>query len=228
MKAALASSVVTAFLMGSSAAVPAPHIARVARGLPAGIGVVPRSYDVELAYIGYTGLAESVDCAALVDTLGYDSLVGRLTGFENPAEPDGNVVYSGLVRRVTRIDYCITRPNPTPDQVVLCKTTLAAAATMAVELMVYGDDGRGAWLKASPAKAPDSARVQGTCLQADMDAIKADYPKGDVSGAPDGQPIAEFGALKLALQGIRRLRPGYFPPAPPETVWGLRVVRIVP
>jgi len=189
---------------------------------------IPRSYDVQLAYVGYIGITSSSDCTAITDPLGYDSLTGTLTGIENPAEPDEDVVYTGTLRRVTKIDYCETRPNPTPDQLAWCKVKLTGGAPMTVELTVYGEDGNGAWLKAKPARAPDSAKVQGTCVQADMDSIKADYPKGESAGSPDGQPIAEPAALKLALQGVRRLRLGYFPPDPPRTSWGLRVVRAVP
>jgi hypothetical protein len=56
----------------------------------------------------------------MVDTLGYDSLVAKLIGIENPAEPDEDVAYTGTLRRVTRIDYCITRPQPDsrPSRVV--------------------------------------------------------------------------------------------------------------
>ncbi|HEY9383509.1 MAG TPA: hypothetical protein VIP80_08320 [Gemmatimonadales bacterium] len=188
----------------------------------------PMKYEVQLAYTGYTGLAESSDCRAMVDTAGYDSLTGTLTGIENPAEPDEDVVYTGTLGRVTRIDYCQTRPGRSSDQVVWCKAKLTGAASMNVELTVYGEDGNGGWLKAKPARAPDSVKVQGSCLQADMDSIKADYPNGESAGSPDGQPIAEPVALKLVLQGIRRLRQGYFPPDPPRTAWGLRVVRVVP
>ncbi len=201
---------------------------RVASGLPVGIGAITRTYEVRLAFVGYTGLAESSDCQAIVDTLGYDSLTGTLTGIENPAEPDEDVVYTGTVRRVTRIDYCETRPNPTPDQLAWCKAKLTGAASMAVELTVYGEDGNGAWLKAKPARALDSVKVQGNCLQTDMDSIKADYPEGDTAGSPDGQPIAEPGTLKFELQGVRRLRLGYFPPDRPRTAWGLRVTRVTP
>jgi len=191
---------------------------------------VPRSYDVQLAYTGYTGLAASKDCDAMTNPRGYDSLVGTLKGIENPAEPDEDVVYTGTLKRTTRIDYCLTRPKSqaTPDELVWCVDTLTAAATMAVELTVYGEDGNGAWLKATPIGKADSANVRGTCDAAETNEILQDYPSGESAGSPDGQPIAEPAALKMLLQGIRRLRLGYFPPDPPRTAWGLRVTRVIP
>lgn len=188
----------------------------------------PRHHDVQLAFRGYTGLAESADCLALVDTAGYDSLSGTLTGAEDPAQPDEDVVYTGVLRRTTRLDYCMTKPGKSTDQVVWCAARLIAAARMTVELTVYGEDGNGAYLKAVPAGPPDSVRVTGTCLQADMNAILADYPKGESGGTPDGQPIAEPGNLPLKARGARALRLGYFPPNRPITTWGLRVVRESP
>jgi hypothetical protein len=187
-------------------------------------------YEVQLAFIGYTGLATSSSCDAIANRQGYDSLVGTVKGFENPAEPDADVVYVGTLKRKTTIDYCLTRPKSpaTPDELVWCVDTLTAAATMEVELTVYGEDGNGAWLKAKPIGNADSIDVKGTCDAAETNQIRQDYPGGESAGSPDGQPIAELGNLKLAMQGIRRLRLGYFPPSPPETAWGLRVTRAVP
>lgn len=200
-------------------------VAAVSRMAP-----VARSYDVQLAHTGYTGLAASKDCDAITNPRGYDSLVGTLKGIENPAEPDEDVVYTGTLKRTTRIDYCLTRPKSqaTPDELVWCVDTLTAAATMAVELTVYGEDGNGAWLKATPIGKADSANVRGTCDAAETNEILKDYPSGESAGSPDGQPIAEPAALKMLLQGIRRLRLGYFPPDPPRTAWGLRVTRVIP
>jgi len=221
-------SVLAVFLVSGAGRPRARRGSHPAGRLPAGIGIIARTYDVRLAFVGYTGLAESPDCSAMVDTLGYDSLTGTLTGIENPVEPDENVAYTGTLGRATRIDYCQTRPAPTSDQVALCQAKLTGAAAMAVELTVFGEDGKGAWLKATPAKAPDSVTVQGNCLQADMDSIKVDYPTGESAGSPDGQPIAEPDTLKFAMQGVRRLRLGYFPPDRPITAWGLRVLRVTP
>jgi len=183
-------------------------------------------YEVQLGYVGYTGLAESADCRALVDLQGYDSLVGTLSGVETPNQPDEDVVYTGTLRRKTRIDYCEATPG---DQPTWCVAKLTGAARMDVELTVYGDDGRGAWLKATPAKAPvDSSRVVGNCARADMDSIRADYPSGESAGTPDGQPIAETSPPRFYVNRVPRLRVGYFPPDSLEGGWGLRVVRATP
>lgn len=55
----------------------------------------PRSYDVELAYIGFTGLAGSVDCGARVNSQGYDSLIGTVQGDEPTSATDDDVVTPG-------------------------------------------------------------------------------------------------------------------------------------
>src|SRR5688572_32912132 len=47
---------------------------------------ITRKYDVQLAFTGYTGLAESQDCRALVDLQGYDSLAGTVTGIESQGQ----------------------------------------------------------------------------------------------------------------------------------------------
>jgi hypothetical protein len=218
-------------LASATARAPSPRRSPGRLPFPGSLDTITRRYDVQLAYIGYTGLAESQDCALKVDAKGYDSLVGTLKGIENAGEPDEDVVYTGTLRRLTKIDYCQSRGrrSPSDDETVLCVATLTAAARMEVELTVYGEDGNGAWLKAEPAKTPpDSVKVKGTCEPADMDSIRVDYPKGESAGSPDGQPIAEPDTLKFALKGIRRLRAGYFAATPPETVWGLRVTKVVP
>jgi hypothetical protein len=191
---------------------------------------IPRSYEVQLAYIGYTGLTTSKDCDAITNPTGYDSLIGTVKGIENLAEPDEDVVYTGTLKRKTRIDYCLTKPKSpaTPDELVWCVDTLTAAATMEVEVTVYGEDGNGAWVKAKPVGNPDSLNVKGNCDAQETNQIRQDYPGGESAGTPDGQPIAEPANAKFVVQGIRRLRVGYFPPKPPETAWGLRVTRVVP
>src|SRR5687768_17650721 len=68
---------------------------------------ITRKYDVQLAFTGYTGLAESQDCRALVDLQGYDSLAGTVTGIESQGAADEEVVYRGAVTRRTRVDYCV-------------------------------------------------------------------------------------------------------------------------
>lgn len=187
---------------------------------------ITRKYDVQLAFTGYTGLAESPDCRALVDLQGYDSLVGTLSGVETPNQPDEDVVYTGTLRRKTRIDYCEATPG---DQPTWCVAKLTGAARMNVELTVYGEADRGAYLKAMPGTSPlDSVVVRGNCARADMDSIRADYPSGESGGTPDGQPIAEISPPRFYLSGVPRLRVGYFPPDSVQGGWGLRVVRAVP
>lgn len=206
---------------------PAPGASDRATG-PASSSMAAR-YDVQLAYVGYTGLATSQDCRALVDLQGYDSLVGTISGIETPNQPDEDVVYTGTLRRRTRLDYCETRPAPTSDQLAWCVAKLIGAARMDVEVTVYGEADRGAWIKAVPAKNPlDSATVAGNCLQADMDSIRVDYPSGESAGSPDGQPIAETSPPRFYVGGVPRLRVGYFPPDAVEGGWGLRVVRATP
>ncbi len=189
---------------------------------------ITRSYDVHLAFRGYTGLAESQDCGVIVNAQGYDSLIGTVTGTETN-EPDEDVVYTGTLRRRTKIDYCQTRPAPTSDQVAWCVATLTAVARMEVEVTVYGEEGRGAWIKAKPAKPPaDTSRVTGSCLQPDMDSIRVDYPSGASAGSPDGQAIDETTPPRFIVNGIPRLRIGYFPPDTVQRGWGLRVLRATP
>jgi hypothetical protein len=197
---------------------------------PAPHQTITRRYEVQLAFTGYTGLAESADCRALVDLQGYDSLVGTLTGVETPNQPDEDMVYTGTLQRRTRIDYCETKPAPTSDQLAWCVAKLTGAAPMDVEVTVYGEADRGAWMKAGPAKSPpDSVKVAGNCLQADMDSIRVDYPSGESAGSPDGQPIEENPASPFFANRLARLRAGAFYPAkPPESAWSLRVVRAVP
>lgn len=202
-------------------------LAAVAARSPAPI---TRAYEVKLGFIGYTGLATSLDCDAKANQRGYDSLVGTVKGIEIPEEPDEDVVYTGTLKRSTNIDYCQTRGrrSPTDDEVVWCVATLTGSAAMEVEIKVYGDEGRGAWLTAKPRVGPVDSKVQGTCEPADMVEIQRDYPSGESAGSPDGQAIMETDTTQFVLNRVRRLRVGYFPPDPVQGGWGLRVVRAVP
>ena len=187
---------------------------------------ITRKYDVQLAFTGYTGLAESQDCRAMVDLQGYDSLTGSVSGIESPGPSDEEVVYRGTLTRRTRMDYCLAIGG---DQPKWCVAKLTGAARMNVELTVYGEADRGAWLKAMPGPSPlDSVTVRGNCAPADMDSIRVDYPSGESGGTPDGQPIAEVNPPRFFVGGIPRLRVGYFPPDSVEGGWGLRVVRATP
>jgi hypothetical protein len=193
-----------------------------------------RRYDVRMAMVGYTGLAENPDCAAMVDTLGYDSLIGIVQGVEGLKDDDGeplDVVYRGRLQRTTKMSYCL----PLPNDRGWCVDTLTGSAQMNVELTVYGETGRGAWLKAdSVPGGPVTELVRGDCGASDKDQIRAEYPGGSTAGSPDGQPIQEDEsehpdpAKLFALAGVRRLRPGFFPANEPETAWGLRVLRALP
>ena len=193
-----------------------------------------RRYEIRMAMIGYTGLAESLDCKAMVDTLGYDSLVGTVQGVEGLKDEDGeplDVVYKGRLRRATRIDYCLALPG----DVGLCVVRLSGEAQMNVELKVYGETGRGAWLHAdSVPGAFVSETVTGDCPLKQKEEVRAEYPSRQTAGSPDGQPIQEDESERpdparlLALGGVRRLRIGFFPANKPETEWGLRIVRVLP
>lgn len=191
-----------------------------------GARTITRNYDVQLGFIGYTGLAESQDCRAMVDLQGYDSLAGTVSGIESQGQSDEEVVYRGTLTRRTRVDYCLALGG---DQPTWCVAKLTGAARMNVELTVYGEADRGAWLKATPGPSPlDSVAVRGNCARADMDSIRVDYPSGESGGTPDGQPIAEVSPPRFFVAGIPRLRVGYFPPDSIQGGWGLRVVRASP
>lgn len=214
MRAGLLAILLAAMAAARGASYSAPHQA------------ITRKYDIQLAFTGYTGLAESQDCRALVDLQGYDSLAGTISGIESPGPSDEEVVYQGTLTRRTRVDYCLAVGG---DQPTWCVAKLTGAARMNVELTVYGEADRGAYLKAVPGTSPlDSVSVRGNCAPADMDSIRVDYPSGESGGTPDGQPIAELNPPRFVVSGIPRLRVGYFPPDSVEGGWGLRVVRATP
>jgi hypothetical protein len=189
---------------------------------------ITRTYDVQLAYVGYTGLAQSPDCKRLTDAQGYDSLIGTVTGIETPDEPGEDVVYTGTLRRKTKIDYCQVM-TATASAEAWCVVKLTGAARMDVEVTVYGEAGQGAYIKAEPTvPRADSATVVGSCSQADKDEIETDYPSGGSAGSPDGQAVAESRPARFIVNRIARLRPGYLPPDTLPRGWGLRVVRATP
>jgi hypothetical protein len=180
----------------------------------------------ELAYIGYTGLAESTQCADLTNPQGYDSLIGVVQGHEPTAATDDDIVYTGTVNRKTAIDYCLARPKSasTPDEMVLCVATLTGSATMAIELKVHRDVGSGAYLKAKPLPRPvQNLSVLGDCVPAEMNQIRPDYPRGDTASSPDGQQIDDPNGSSFVQNDLPRLRRGYSKANPPETVWNLDV-----
>ena len=188
----------------------------------------PAGYEIELRMTGYTGLATSKDCDNITDPNGYDVLTGVVREVVDGSE---DVTYTGTLIRTTKIDYCLTVPNPTPDQLRWCVARLTASARMDVEITVYGEHERGAWVKAEPSasQAPFATpTVQGDCDASDMAEIRQDYPSGDSGGSPSGQPIRENPANPMFANGLARLRVGGFPPKPPETLWSLQVIRAVP
>ena len=190
----------------------------------------PAKYEVRLAYVGYTGLAESRDCDIKVNAQGYDSLIGAVSTIEPDGKSDDDVVYVGTFQRVTKIDYCQSRGRKSSqdDEQVWCLATLTGRAKMEVEITVYGEEGRGAWIKARPvAPKADSVAIAGDCNQKDMEEIRQGYPGGQSAGSPDGQAIAEPAeGPKFIVGEVPRLRVGDYPAE--EGGWGLRVVRTLP
>jgi hypothetical protein len=115
--------------------------------------------------------------------------------------------------------------------VVQCLAHLTGSARMNVELEVYGEEGRGAWVKADSAPGSPAAveTVTGNCTAADQAVMAEEYPDGASAGSPSGQPIAENDINPMFKNGKARLPAGgNFSPKPPETLWGLKVIRKVP
>lgn len=190
----------------------------------------PAAYEVELRMKGYGGLISTAWCDAHADTNGYDVLTGVVRGVETEEEGD-DVTYRGTLIRKTTMDYCLVRPAPTEDQVAHCIAHLGGSARMNVEIEVYGEEGRGAWVKADSAPGSPAAvdTVSGQCTAADQAIMAEEYPGGESAGSPSGQPIAENDSNPMFKNGKARLPAGRsFPPRPPETLWGLKVIRKVP
>ena len=198
---------------------------------------VPTMYEVEFVFTGYTGLVEGApNCQ--VNTQGFDRLVGTLVGFEtNQAAED--VVYVGTLRRATAIDFCESKGRKAPgdDERVWCAVTLTGSAVSDVELTVYGEDGRGAFLKATPGAGPMLRGVRGNCDPQETQAILSGYPGSTDGGgaSPSGQPIDDSKAvdpnnrpITFTVNGIGRLRTGTYPPDSPQGGWTLRVIRKIP
>jgi hypothetical protein len=218
MKGRVAALTLSAVVIGSVASTPAR---------------VPVRYDVALSFTGISGhsVHTAAECTDPVNPAGYDSLVGTVTGDETPAT-DEDVVYSGLLRRSTKMDFCELKRGPAPDMPVHCRATLTGSAFMNVEIEVYGEAGRGAWLKATPGSGPVVDSVSGNCDPPEMAAILAAYPGGTPGdagggGSPDGQPIVED-TVMFFQGGQARLRVGYYPPDPRDHPWDLRVIRRIP
>jgi hypothetical protein len=199
---------------------------------PGGSGGPPpylATYEIEFEFIGYTGLVEGApNCQ--VNPNGYDRLVGTVMGAETPVA-DEDVVYVGTLRRATAIDFCESRGRryPGDDERAWCTATLTGSAVTTVELTVYGEDGRGAWLKARPAGGPLSKRLGAGCDPAERTAILAAYPTAEDGGgaSPGGQPIDDPQS-RLFASNLARLRVGTYPPVGPQGGWTLRVIRRIP
>lgn len=194
------------------------------------------TYEIELSYTGYVGLAEAQDC--IVNKQGYDRLFGTVTGAETTAS-DEDVVYTGTLRRDTAIDFCETKGKDAPgdDERVWCTATLVGYAVTQVELTVHSDAGTGGYLKAAPAGGPMMRAVSGRCDPPEQNQVLSDYPTASDGGAasPNGQPIDDAGAVNASGQriafvagGVPRLRVGTYPPTAPQGGWTLRVLRKVP
>ncbi len=187
-------------------------------------------YQVEFVFTGYTGLVEGYpNCQ--VHPNGTDRMVGNLIGYEPPT-PDEDVEYTGTLHRVTAIDFCETkgRKHPGDNERVWCVVTLTGATNMRVNLTVYGEADRGAWLKADPDTGATTKGVQGNCdPQETSDALNGYPTASDGGGAsPNGQPIEDaFVPPKFYVNGLARLRVGTYLPDPKQGGWVLRVIRKV-
>jgi hypothetical protein len=189
------------------------------------VRVAPRSYEVQLA----AGFVGTDDCAARADKAGYDSLTGIVRGMEPDGKSDDDVLYQGVLRRVTKLDICGDPIKSRTGEFVPCVAKLTGEAQMSVDVRVDGDEGRGAWVNAKG--VPGSVKVlkvEGDCTPHEMEQLKKEYPGGESAGSPDGQSIPESSPPKFFVAGVPRLRVGYFPTEPDHPAWSLRVVRVVP
>jgi hypothetical protein len=185
------------------------------------------TYQIELEHIGISGhhVHTAADCQVPVNALGYDLLVGTVVGVEDPTQ-DEEVVYRGTLRRSTAMDFCDLK-GPT-DQAVDCRVTLNGFTPMDVEITVYGEDGRGAYVKASPTAGPKHAQVSGDCDRRELSQVRSDYLTiGDGGASPNGQPIEDPQSLLFA-SSLARLKVGTFAAQPPASIWTLRVIRRIP
>jgi len=181
-----------------------------------------RSYEVQLAFVGHSSLSSSDECPARVNEQGYDSLTGTVKGLEPDGKSDDEVLYQGVLRRTTRLDYCGNVPKP-------CIGRLVGEAQMTVEIRVDGEEGRGARMNAKAVMGSvKTLRVEGDCPAAAMEEFRKEYPGGTSGASPDGQDIPESDPPRFFVAGVPRLRVGYFPTDKDHPSWSLRVVRAVP
>ncbi len=189
-------------------------------GIP--IGAMPHIgvYQVEFHFTGWTGeMGGPPDCN--VNTQGFDHLAGILMGYE-PNTPDDDVVYRGLLYRLTQIDYCETRGRRgvNDDEKIFCVLSLKGSGLMDVELTVKGDLGRGAWMKAESApRGRRTPTVQGGCEPQTTNDVVQGYGTDDGGGgSPNGQQIddtkafSSIGPVHFVKNRIAQLRQGTYPP----------------
>lgn len=183
----------------------------------------PARYLVEFMYIGYSGLLDGYP-ACKVNPQGFDHMIGVLAGIEVNTD-DEDITYTGVMHRYTEIDFCDVKPAPTEDQTKFCAADLHGEATMKVELEVYGEEGRGAWLKVEPTRGKMWRTVGGDCTGETNHDIEAEYPNSSHAGggSPGGQPILEK-SVQFFNGGVARLRVGHYPAQKPESVWSMRVI----
>ncbi|MEP7326806.1 MAG: hypothetical protein ABI836_12715 [Gemmatimonadota bacterium] len=180
-------------------------------------------YEVELRYTGYVAMAASPECEALAHANSSDVLTGVVKGMET-AGADDDIMYLGTLKRTTALDFCQMRGE------AWCIATLTGSADMQVEIEVYGESDRGAYVKAEAGTGPAHGEAKGNCSPADMREIQQDYPSGGSGGSPSGQPIDDAQAtdaqgrhITFYAAGHARLRVGTYRSDPGG--WALRVIR---
>jgi hypothetical protein len=180
-------------------------------------------YEVELKYSGYMAMSASPECDALAHASSADVLTGTVQGMET-AGADDDITYTGTLKRTTALDFCQMRGD------AWCIATLTGTADMEVEIEVYGESDRGAYVKADSPTEPPQGEVKGNCSPGDMREIQRDYPSGDSGGSPSGQRIDDTNAkdaqgrhITFYAGGHARLRVGTYPAD--EGGWALRVIR---
>jgi hypothetical protein len=184
----------------------------------------PARYLVEFHFVGYAGLLDGYP-QCKVNPNGRDLMFGVLSGTE-PTEASEDAEYTGTLTRYTMMDFCDIKPRRgKPDEHDWCEMWMAGASKMAVTLDVYGDDGRGAWLKAKGISGGVFS-LNGTCDTPVAQAIRADYPMGSSGGggSPSGQAIQDPRS-RLYSQERARLRLGDWPVVDKdEGGWSMRVL----
>jgi len=180
----------------------------------AGQGAPTRvEYDVEFSVPGT--LLASGPCSSAGGT---DKLTGTLWGYE-PAPPDEDNTYYGILVRDTDVNVCDVRTLPPGDRHVPCSANIKGfASKVPVELTVY-EGGRGAYLQAADtAVLVVGSSVTGTCDPAEMALWQSDYGTMSTAGSPDGQPIELPGLPPTGPY------PFTFGANPPVSIWTLRVL----